>query len=112
MHRFYIPPHAWRVDRLRLDAAEAHHALDVLRLGAGDRLTVFNGRGEEATAEIVGCFLKIIWRGRTRQERDFPERARSAWARGKQAGSAAILQAGGMRYGALRLRRRFRGWAR
>ena len=53
MHRFYIPPHAWRVDRLRLDAAEAHHALDVLRLGAGDRLTVFNGRGEEATAEIA-----------------------------------------------------------
>ncbi len=53
MHRFYIPPQAWRTDRLQLDPAEAHHALDVLRLQPGDRLAAFNGQGEEATAEIV-----------------------------------------------------------
>lgn len=54
MHRFYLPPHAWRTDRLTLEGAEAHHAQDVLRLAKGDRVTAFNGRGEEATAEIAG----------------------------------------------------------
>lgn len=53
MARFYIPPHLWKPDRLVLDGGEAHHALDVLRLKAGDRVTVFNGQGGEATAEIV-----------------------------------------------------------
>ncbi len=51
--RFYIPPHAWNPDQLALDAAEAHHALDVLRMKAGDRATVFNGRGAEATVEFA-----------------------------------------------------------
>jgi 16S rRNA (uracil1498-N3)-methyltransferase len=53
MARFYIPPFAWNPDRLALDAAEAHHATDVLRLKAGDRATVFNGEGAEAEVEIV-----------------------------------------------------------
>jgi 16S rRNA (uracil1498-N3)-methyltransferase len=52
-HRFYIPPHAWRPERLSLDSSEAHHATDVLRLQAGDRITVFNGQGDEAMAEIT-----------------------------------------------------------
>jgi 16S rRNA (uracil1498-N3)-methyltransferase len=53
MPRFYIPPHAWKPDQLALDAAETHHALDVLRMKAGDRATVFNGQGAEATVEIA-----------------------------------------------------------
>ncbi|MBV9128163.1 MAG: 16S rRNA (uracil(1498)-N(3))-methyltransferase [Verrucomicrobia bacterium] len=53
MHRFYIPPVAWNPDDLRLDEAESHHALHVLRLKAGDKVVVFNGRGVEATAEIA-----------------------------------------------------------
>src|SRR3954471_6759842 len=53
MHRFYIPPHAWKPDRLELDPAESHHALDVLRLEQGDRVTVFNGLGGEITPEIA-----------------------------------------------------------
>src|SRR5258708_7611932 len=53
MRRFYIPPEAWRLDHLRLDPAQAHHCLDVVRLGPGDRVAVFNGRGAEATAEIT-----------------------------------------------------------
>ena len=53
MSRFYIPPHAWNPDKLALDPAETHHALDVLRLKAGDRATVFNGLGAEATVEIA-----------------------------------------------------------
>ena len=53
MPRFYIAPHAWNPDRLALDAAEAHHAADVLRMKAGDRATVFNGEGAEAEVELV-----------------------------------------------------------
>ena len=53
MPRFYIPPFAWNPDRLALDAAEAHHAVDVLRMKAGDRATVFNGEGAEAEVEVA-----------------------------------------------------------
>ena len=52
MPRFYIPPHSWNPDKLALDAGETHHALDVLRMKAGDRATVFNGQGAEATVEF------------------------------------------------------------
>jgi 16S rRNA (uracil1498-N3)-methyltransferase len=53
MPRFYVAPHAWNPDRLALDGSEAHHAVDVLRMKAGDRATVFNGEGSEAEVEIV-----------------------------------------------------------
>jgi len=53
MPRFYIPPHAWNPDKLALDPGETHHALDVLRMKAGDRATVFNGAGAEATVEFT-----------------------------------------------------------
>lgn len=53
MPRFYIPPFAWNPDRLALDSAEGHHAVDVLRMKVGDRATVFNGEGTEAEVEIV-----------------------------------------------------------
>ncbi len=52
MHRFYISPTVWNADDLRLDESESHHALNVLRLKAGDKVVAFNGRGVEATAEI------------------------------------------------------------
>lgn len=52
MHRFYIAPEKWNLDALALDEAETHHALDVLRMKAGERAVVFNGRGFEATVEI------------------------------------------------------------
>jgi 16S rRNA (uracil1498-N3)-methyltransferase len=51
--RFYIPPHCWNPDRLALDPAESHHAVDVLRLKKGDRATAFNGQGSEATVEVA-----------------------------------------------------------
>lgn len=53
MHRFYIAPENWNPDALVLSGPEAHHACDVLRMKAGDKLVVFNGRGREITAEIV-----------------------------------------------------------
>ncbi len=36
-----------------LSESESHHALDVLRLGAGDKITVFDGKGHEAMAHIT-----------------------------------------------------------
>ena len=53
MPRFYVPPHAWNPDKLALDPSESHHALDVLRMKAGDRATLFNGQGAEATVEFA-----------------------------------------------------------
>ena len=52
-HRFYIPPERWNLKPLGLDDSEAHHCLDVLRLGVRSRVVVFNGRGSEITAEIT-----------------------------------------------------------
>jgi len=52
-HRFYIPPIRWSLNRLELEGSEAHHCLEVLRLGIGSKVVVFNGRGSEVTAEIV-----------------------------------------------------------
>lgn len=53
MHRFYISPADWNPGDLRLTGAEAHHARVVLRLQAGDKVVLFNGRGREITAEIT-----------------------------------------------------------
>ena len=51
MHRFYLAPNDWTSATLL--GSEAHHARSVLRLVAGDRLVVFDGRGREATAEVT-----------------------------------------------------------
>jgi 16S rRNA (uracil1498-N3)-methyltransferase len=54
MHRFYVPPENWDPRALALRGSEAHHARDVLRMKAGDKLVLFNGQGRELTAEIIG----------------------------------------------------------
>jgi 16S rRNA (uracil1498-N3)-methyltransferase len=53
MHRFYVSPENWNSGGLALRGSEAHHARDVLRMRAGEKLVLFNGRGREITAEIV-----------------------------------------------------------
>src|SRR5215470_8046309 len=53
MHRFYISPQIWNRGALSLMGSEAHHARDVLRMRAGEKLVLFNGRGREITAEVV-----------------------------------------------------------
>lgn len=55
MHRFYIAPEDWNPDALALHGPEAHHARDVLRLKAGDKIVVFNGRGREITATVAAA---------------------------------------------------------
>jgi 16S rRNA (uracil1498-N3)-methyltransferase len=53
MHRFYVAPETWNFGELSLRGSEAHHARDVLRMQAGDKLVLFNGKGRELTAEIA-----------------------------------------------------------
>jgi len=53
MHRFYLAPEDWTEGSLALTGAEAHHARNVLRLEAGDKVVLFDGRGRELTAEIT-----------------------------------------------------------
>ncbi|SRR5581483_5611686 len=60
MHRFYIPSDDWNLDHLALNADEAHHAVDVLRMKAGERAVVFNGRGVEATVELTDVTKKFV----------------------------------------------------
>lgn len=53
MHRFYVAPETWNTRQLVLRDSEAHHARNVLRMQAGDKLVLFNGAGRELTAEIA-----------------------------------------------------------
>lgn len=52
MNRFFLDPQLWNASPVRLSEHESHHAVHVLRLTVGDRLTVFDGRGTEATATL------------------------------------------------------------
>ena len=55
MHRFFIPSLDPGDDAAVLPKDEAEHATRVLRLGAGDAIAVFDGRGNEFLAEIVAA---------------------------------------------------------
>jgi 16S rRNA (uracil1498-N3)-methyltransferase len=55
MHRFYLPPDQCAGESLRLDGREAHHALNVLRLRAGETVTVLDGAGHEFQCEVVSA---------------------------------------------------------
>lgn len=68
--RFYIAPEKWQLDRLALEATEAHHCREVLCMQPGEKLVVFNGHGHEATAEIVSASkdsiaLRVSQHGKT-----------------------------------------------
>ncbi len=54
MHRFYLPPAQCTGDQLRLTDREAHHALHVLRLRAGESITVLDGVGHALECEVTG----------------------------------------------------------
>jgi 16S rRNA (uracil1498-N3)-methyltransferase len=45
MHRFYLPPGECNAGTLRLEGREAHHALHVLRVRAGETVAVLDGAG-------------------------------------------------------------------
>ena len=53
--RFYAPDLDPESGSARLSPDEAHHLTRVLRLAAGDLVTVFDGRGIEWRARIAGA---------------------------------------------------------
>ncbi len=56
MHRFFLP----NLQQPTLSAAEAHHALNVLRLKVGDTLNIFDGRGHEAQCTIAEIAKDVV----------------------------------------------------
>ena len=52
-HRFYLPTADVHTDDLHLEAAEAHHALHVLRLKRGDQVVVLDGAGMEFRCQVA-----------------------------------------------------------
>ena len=60
MHRFYLPPESCRGTTLRLDGREAHHALHVLRLQPGERVTVLDGTGNEFLCDVENATKAAI----------------------------------------------------
>lgn len=52
VERFFLPQ-PLQIATVELDGSEAHHLLHVLRAKVGDRIGLFNGRGDEAIAELV-----------------------------------------------------------
>ncbi len=53
MARFFIPPELWQAETATFPASEARHASQVLRLGAGDRVEIFDGTGRAAQVVLV-----------------------------------------------------------
>ena len=53
MRRFFLPPELGRGSQFMLDGREAHHALHVLRLRAGEQLAVLDGAGHERLCEVA-----------------------------------------------------------
>jgi 16S rRNA (uracil1498-N3)-methyltransferase len=47
MHRFHLPPKECQAGLLTLAGREAHHALHVLRLRAGEQVVILDGAGRE-----------------------------------------------------------------
>ena len=54
MHRFYIEPGQSQSESIQLSEREAHHALNVLRLKAGERVSVLDGQGSELLCTVEG----------------------------------------------------------
>jgi 16S rRNA (uracil1498-N3)-methyltransferase len=69
--RFFVP----QLDVGLLPEAEAHHALDVLRLNPGDPIVCFDGRGTEAKAQLAAGGKKhAAFRILTRETAPAPRR--------------------------------------
>ncbi len=60
MHRFYVEPAAWNPEHPVLEGPEAHHAADVVRLRVGEKATLFNGLGAEATVEVTAVSKRRV----------------------------------------------------
>ncbi len=61
LRRAYLPDVPVVGARARLDQEEAHHVARVLRLGRGDALAVFDGRGGEWEATLDAVSRDEVW---------------------------------------------------
>jgi 16S rRNA (uracil1498-N3)-methyltransferase len=60
VHRFFAPSLDAGDDAVTLPRDEAEHLTRVLRLGVGDEVSVFDGRGHEWTARVVGVVRRDV----------------------------------------------------
>lgn len=60
MHRFHLPPANCRETMLRLEGREAHHALHVLRVQRGERVTVLDGAGTQMLCEVESATKNLL----------------------------------------------------
>jgi len=58
MHRFFLPPEFWT--RATLGPDESRHCVNVLRHTPGDLVSVFDGAGRQALAEIVSASPRAV----------------------------------------------------
>ena len=63
MHRFHLPSDDCHGETLTLAGAEAHHALRVLRVQDGARVTVLDGAGTILKSEMTAELEKEYGRG-------------------------------------------------
>jgi 16S rRNA (uracil1498-N3)-methyltransferase len=59
MHRFYYPAERIAGDKIHIRGPQAHHISNVLRLKEKDKLTVFDGKGNEYL-----CFISRVFSGK------------------------------------------------
>src|SRR5262245_30999358 len=60
MHRFFAPALDPGDETVALPRDEAEHLLRVLRLGVGDAVTVFDGRGHEFLAKVASATRRDV----------------------------------------------------
>lgn len=60
MHRFYLPPERCRHSTLELTDDEAQHALRVLRIQPGERITVLDGAGHQLNCEVRAATKRTL----------------------------------------------------
>jgi 16S rRNA (uracil1498-N3)-methyltransferase len=60
VHRFYAPTLDPGDETVLLPRGEGEHLTRVLRLGAGDTVTVFDGRGHEFVARVVSALRRDV----------------------------------------------------
>jgi len=60
LRRLFVDPGALSRDVVTIDGPEAHHALHVLRMKPGDRVSLFDGLGHEATGIVASSTRKDL----------------------------------------------------
>jgi 16S rRNA (uracil1498-N3)-methyltransferase len=77
MPRFFVPRSLDNQHEITMSGSEAHHMWHVLRLRSGDRVTIFDGVGNECDGEIIGqnrqtVTVRILESRRPRHEPSLP----------------------------------------